>query len=85
MKENNEKQLYFIDDFTAEELQYKTAIAISVLEDYVLMLMFVIGLINSSTLQMQIKILFGMLRIKSTEFKPFFLYVLLFEKIIKRF
>ena len=37
MKENNEKQLYFIDDFTAEELQYKTAIAISVLEDYVLM------------------------------------------------
>jgi len=85
MKENNEKKLYFIDDFTAEELQYKTAIAISVLEDYVLMLMFVIGLINSSTLQMQIKILFGMLRIKSTEFNPFFLYVLLFEKIIKRF
>ena len=37
MKENNEKQLYFIDDFTAEELQYKSAIAISVLEDYVLM------------------------------------------------
>jgi hypothetical protein len=37
MKENNEKKLYFIDDFTAEELQYKTAIAISVLEDYVLM------------------------------------------------
>jgi len=37
MKENNEKKLYFIDDFTAEELQYKTAIAILVLEDYVLM------------------------------------------------
>lgn len=37
MKDNNEKQLYFIDDFTAEELQYKSAIAISVLEDYVLM------------------------------------------------
>jgi len=37
MKENNEKKLYFIDDFTAEEFQYKTAIAISVLEDYVLM------------------------------------------------
>jgi hypothetical protein len=37
MKENNEKKLYFIDDLTAEELQYKTAIAISVLEDYVLM------------------------------------------------
>ena len=37
MKENNEKQFYFIHDFTAEELQYKSAIAISVLEDYVLM------------------------------------------------
>ena len=37
MNGNNEKQLYFIDDFTAEELQYKSAIVISVPEDYVLM------------------------------------------------
>ena len=37
MKYNNEKQLYFIDNFTAEELQCKSAIVISVLEDYVLM------------------------------------------------
>lgn len=37
IKGNIEKQLYFIDDFTAEELQYKSAIVISVLEDYVLM------------------------------------------------
>ena len=37
MKEINEKDAYSINNFSAEEIQYKSAIAISVLEDYVLM------------------------------------------------
>ncbi len=32
------KQAYFIDDFSSEEIKYKATIAISVLEDYVLMI-----------------------------------------------
>ena len=37
MKEGKDKQVYFIDDFSPEEMKYKSIIAISVLEDYVLM------------------------------------------------
>ena len=37
MKEINEKDAYSINNFSAEEIQYKSSIAISVLEDYVLM------------------------------------------------
>ena len=37
MKEGKDKQVYFIDDFSPEEIKYKSIIAISVLEDYVLM------------------------------------------------
>lgn len=38
MKEINEKDAYSINNFSDEELQYKSAIAISVFEDYVLMI-----------------------------------------------
>ena len=37
MKEGKDKQVYFIDDFSPEEMKYKSIIVISVLEDYVLM------------------------------------------------
>lgn len=37
MKKINEKNAYSINNFSAEEIQYKSSIAISVLEDYVLM------------------------------------------------
>jgi len=37
MKEGEDKQVYFIDNFSPEEMKYKSIIAISVLEDYVLM------------------------------------------------
>ena len=85
MKENNEKQLYFIDDFTAEELQYKSAIAISVLEDYVLMVdvcNWVNKLINTSNAN---KDTFWDVENKINGIQTLFLMVLLFEKIIKRF
>ena len=38
MKKINEKNAYSINNFSAEEIQYKSSIAISVLEDYVLMI-----------------------------------------------
>ena len=37
MKKINGKNAYSINNFSAEEIQYKSSIAISVLEDYVLM------------------------------------------------
>jgi hypothetical protein len=76
MKEGKDKQVYFIDDFSPEEMKYKSIIAISVLEDYVLMVDVCNWVNELITLPIQRKTLFGMLKIRLTELKRYFLWVI---------